>query len=192
MLYYLSRFFVSIFMHIVFRIKVEGRENIISDGPIVICSNHVTAWDPLFVAITFPQPVCYMAKAELFENKIANWFFRSVYVFPVKRGGNDLHAIKSALSILKQGHTMGLFPEGTRHTDGQEHEAKSGVAMLAYKGGARIQPVALTGNIKPFGHVCIHIGKPISYDHEAMGKPTNDDYKAMTKELMHVIEGLKK
>lgn len=179
-------------MHLVFRIKVTGRENIVRDKGVVVCANHTSNWDPVLMIVTFPYPVHYMAKAELFEKPFPRWFFNHVYVFPVKRGGNDLHAIKTSLSILKQGKALGMFPEGTRVKDGKTADAKAGVTMLAVKAGAMIQPVAIVGPVKPFHMVEIRIGEGIFYDKKELGKLENEDYKQLAGEVMERIRELGK
>ncbi|MGI6030589.1 MAG: lysophospholipid acyltransferase family protein [Eubacteriales bacterium] len=190
MLYKFCRFFVKIFMFTIFRIRVVGKEKMVRSGGVILCANHTSNWDPLLLIVNYPYPVHYMAKAELFEKAFPRWFFSHVYVFPVHREGNDLHAIKTAMGILKKGMALGMFPEGTRVKDGKEMDAKAGVTMLAIKSGAVIQPVAICGPVKPFHRVELRIGDPIYYDKKALGKLENEDYKRLAQDVMHKIKEL--
>ena len=189
-MYSFCLFFVRIFMYIVFRIQIIGRENLAQEGGVVVCANHRSNWDPLFVAVACRRPVNFMAKEELFESALGNWFFRSVNVFPVRRNANDRSAIKKAWSIVKSGQVLGMFPEGTRGKHGPAASAKAGVTMIAIKAGGVVQPIAIKGKPKPFHRVQIVIAPPIAYDRKALGKLDHEDYNRMAGEVMDIIRKL--
>lgn len=174
-----------------YRIKVYGRENIPLDGRLVICSNHASNWDPIFISIIFPREISWMGKKELFKNNIIGYLLRKLTVFPVDRDGSDVGAIKNALKVLKAENTLGLFPEGTRVKSIDLDNAKSGVALLGYKSKAPILPIYIESSYKIFNRVNIYIGKPIDLNKMIEGRPSTDDYLDLSKQILYKIYDLK-
>ncbi|MFC2741704.1 MAG: lysophospholipid acyltransferase family protein, partial [Selenomonas sp.] len=101
MIYALLKITFAMLFSIVFRAKIEGRENMPKEGPVILAANHMSNWDPPLLATFLSRPVSYMAKQELFFNFIADYILRSCHSFPVKRGAADRGAIKAALAELK-------------------------------------------------------------------------------------------
>ena len=113
MFYYLVRGLVK-FVLLFLGLKFEGIHNLPKKGAVIIVANHVSAWDPLLVAVGSPRPVHFMAKAELYQNQILARLLNALNAFPVKRGQADRNAIRKALKLLESGKVLGIFPEGTR------------------------------------------------------------------------------
>lgn len=161
MLFSIFRKIACGFMHLIFRLKVTGKENMPKEGAVIVAMNHKSLWDGPVVAVCLPRQLTIMAKKELFDIPVLKWILKWAGVFPVARGKNDLGAIKAALSALKAQKAFALFPEGRRVLPGEEHAAKAGVAMLADRTGAAILPVALSGNYRFLARVNVDIGKPM-------------------------------
>ncbi|WP_336771834.1 lysophospholipid acyltransferase family protein [Paenibacillus sp. MMO-58] len=158
MLYGIFKAVFNVLYGLLFRLEVRGLENIPREGSVILCSNHISLLDPPAVGIRVPRKVHYMAKAELFKIPVFGPLIRAWGAFPVKRGvGKD--AIRSALNLLGEGKVMGIFPEGTRNSDGVA--AKKGAAMIAYRSGAAIIPVAVVGHYKLFRKMRVFYGKPV-------------------------------
>ena len=168
--YRIVRAIVSVAVHLFFRIKKYGVHNIPSEGPLILCCNHTSISDILFMAALCPRQICFMAKDELFKNKILAFLFSSLGAFPVNRRTGDKSAINKAEEILNSGGVLGIFPEGTRHTDGAPHKAKPGTAMLALSTKAPILSCAVY-RAKPKVHflqkATFRFGSPISYEEYA-------------------------
>ena len=110
----------------------------------MICANHISDIDPVFLLMAQKRHIYYMAKAELFGSGIARWFFGKKFgAFPVKRGTGDTSAIDTSERIVKEGKLLGIFPEGTRSKDGKLGRAKSGAALIASRTGSWIIPAAI-------------------------------------------------
>ncbi|WP_169081837.1 lysophospholipid acyltransferase family protein [Paenibacillus sp. PL91] len=159
MSYLFFRFILRVLYTLLFRLEARGTENIPSAGPVVLASNHLSNFDPPTVGVKVKRKVHFMAKEELFKIPVFGPLLRSFGAFPVKRGGVSKDAIKSSITMLKEGNVMGIFPEGSRNN--QSGAAKKGAAMIAIRSGAAIVPVAIIGKYRPFSKIVVCYGKPI-------------------------------
>lgn len=137
------RYSVLAVYKIFYNFHIEGIENIPHDRPLIMASNHRSYSDPVILTIPMKRPVTYMAKEELFKNKLAGWFITKLGAFPVKRGSGDLQVIEDAVKILNSGKNLVIFPEGTRSKDGKVGKGKTGVALIAAKTGADVLPCGI-------------------------------------------------
>lgn len=160
-LYPLGKAVVSTLLYPLYRVKVIGKENFPQEGGVLLCTNHIDNLDPPVVGMTCPRPVHFMAKEELFEAPILKGLLPKINAFPVKRGMSDRQALRNALSLLKSGKVVGLFPEGTRSTDGVLQKGLAGAGFFALRGEAVVMPCAIIGPYKPFRRLKVIYGKPI-------------------------------
>ena len=194
MLYGFLQIVFRIFFYIVFRTRVYGRENIPAEGPVILAANHASNIDPPLMASLIERPVSYMAKIELFENPIFGAAIRRCHAFPVKRGESDRGAIKAAVTVLKEGRVLGLFPEGTRSKTGELQKAEAGVALIAAMTGAPIVPVAILNTHRIFANggllpqLRIMYGAPMSFQGDRKSKEALDIFSA---EIMSHIAQMK-
>lgn len=161
-MYKALRVLAVMLVRICFRFSVSGRENIPASGAVLV-SNHASMFDPVVLGVAVPRPIHFMGKAELFRNRISNWFFRKLHAFPVRRGEFDRGAIRSALEVLDRGQLLGIFPEGTRNRGEDLMPLHSGAALLASRAQVPIIPIVIVGNNKYriFHRVDVRIGTPI-------------------------------
>ncbi|MFV0636221.1 lysophospholipid acyltransferase family protein [Mitsuokella sp.] len=187
MLYTILRVIFSLLFGIVFRTKTYGKENLPKEGPVILAANHLSNWDPPLLATFILRPVSYMAKIELFEHPIFGAAIRSCHAFPVKRGAADRGAIKAALQVLKMGHVLGLFPEGTRSRDGHQHKAEAGVGLIAAMSGAPVVPACIIGTDHIFQNggflpkLRVAYGKPMYFTGDRRDK---EQLAAFSQEIM--------
>lgn len=160
-LYPLGKALCSLFFYPLYRVKVIGKENFPKQGGVLLCTNHIHNFDPPIVGIACPRPVHFMAKEELFNMPILKTVLPMVHSFPVKRGMSDRQAFRNALSILKSGNVVGLFPEGTRSPDGNLQKGLAGAGFFALRGDAVVMPCAIIGEYKLFRRLKVVYGKPI-------------------------------
>ncbi len=130
-------------MRVWFRIRVEGGDNVPTDGPVILASNHRSNMDPVLLASALRRPVAFMAKAELFVGPLG-WIMRWIGQFPVKRGGIDREALRRTDAVLARGSMLGLFPEGTRG-DGRFSAVHPGLAYIVVRQRCPVLPVAIFG-----------------------------------------------
>lgn len=159
---------------ICFRIKIEGLENVPKDGAFVVCANHKSLLDPPLLAVCLPINLRFMAKEELFDNKLFGALIRALGAFPVKRGAGDLGAMRAAIKALKDGERLVIFPEGARSPKEHMHKGKSGAVLIAAKSSVNILPVGICGKYRLFGKITVRIGKMIELD-EYYGKKNGSE-----------------
>ncbi|QED48449.1 lysophospholipid acyltransferase family protein [Cytobacillus dafuensis] len=145
----------------VYRFEVIGREHFPKEGGVLLCSNHIHNFDPPVVGINAPRPVHFMAKEELFNVPLLGKIVSNLNAFPVKRGMSDREALRKGLAILKEGHVLGIFPEGTRSKTGELTKGLAGVGFFALRSDAAVVPCAIIGPYKAFKRLKVIYGKPI-------------------------------
>ena len=163
-----------------YRLRVIGRENEPKTGSYLVCSNHISAVDPILITAALRRQVYFMGKKELFKVPLLSSLIRALGAFPVDRRGADVSAVKHSISLLKEGKCVGLFPQGTRQPgkEPRETSVRNGAAMIAYHADTTILPVFIyrkDHTPKLFRKTTIVIGKPIpfstfGYDPEAKGE----------------------
>lgn len=163
-MYYIVKFLVWAAFKIAYSLRFEGRENIPKGIPVIYASNHRTNADPPLVGIGARGKYAFMAKEELFRNKLFGWLIRSLGAFPVSRGKGDMTVIDTACERLAGGRSLMIFPEGTRSKDGKVHRGHSGAALIAAKSGAMIVPVGVCfgEKLRFRTKITVKYGKPIA------------------------------
>lgn len=171
----------------IYRYKVIGKDNFPTEGGVLLCANHIHALDPVVVGVNAPRPVHYMAKEELFSVPILGSIVSKVYAFPVKRGLSDREALRKGLSVLKEGHVLGLFPEGTRSKTGKLGKGLAGAGFFALRTNANVVPCAIIGPYKTFKSIKVVFGEPIDLTEARRNKISAEEASEI---IMKAIEKL--
>lgn len=170
-LYRIASRLVWILSRLFLDLRVEGTQHVPLAGGLLVVSNHASNTDPPLVASTCPRPLIFMGKTELFRNPLAGALLRAWHVFPVRRGEVDVAAVRLALSLLKEGSALVIFPEGTRHPEGLGR-ATPGIGYLAGRSACPVLPVAIAGSAQIRGfmsllrrpQVRVRFGKPFTIE----------------------------
>ncbi len=169
--YRFLRGLVRPFYKLFFRLEIIGRENELTEGPCLICANHISNHDIVFLALALKRQIYFFAKRELFKFKPFGAILRAFGTISVNRGTVDLKSINESIAVLKDGGYIGIFPQGTRtHEEHKPEQAKSGVGLMAYRARANVLPIYIeTKNhrVRLFRKVRVIIGKPMAF--EALG-----------------------
>lgn len=193
-LYSFACFLLRLFFFPVYRMEVRGRENIPPEGPIILCSNHVSVKDPIFLGVSQKRQVFYMAKEELFKNPIAGTVLKWLGAFPVNRGSGGAEALSTGEKLLRENAQVGIFIEGTRSKTGALGRPKTGAAYLAYKTGAPILPACVVGQSGKlplrFQKTIITFGKPISKEELGIPDETSLSLRRASRKIMASIAEL--
>jgi 1-acyl-sn-glycerol-3-phosphate acyltransferase len=200
--YWVTKFILTPFLRLFYRVRVEGREHIPLRGSAILASNHISFCDSFFLPLVVPRRVTYVAKAEYFDNWKVAWFFKANGHIPLRRGaGADWkRALDAAAEVLGAGGLFGIYPEGTRSKDGRLYRGHTGVAMLALRTGAPVIPIGFAGTdraqpvgakmMRPFKTVTIRIGPPIDLGAGIDQPQGQRALRAMTDTVMKEIQNL--
>ena len=162
LLYKILRPIMWFFYKLLLRVKVFNRKGVITNEKSIVICNHLGKADVCVVSELYKNEVHYLAKVEWFKHKFPAWVLRSFGVIPIDRDNPSISSIREALKVLKEGKTLGIFPEGTRNKkDTTIQPFKSGVAMFAIKGQAKIVPIVLQDRVKLFKTNYAIVGEPI-------------------------------
>jgi 1-acyl-sn-glycerol-3-phosphate acyltransferase len=154
-------------------LAVRHPERVPAEGPLVVAANHIGFLDGPLMAIVTPRPVHVLTKREMYEGRLGGFLMASGQI-PVHREGPDPYAVKTALHVLREGHAVGVFPEGTRGA-GEVARVKPGAAYLAMASGATVVPLVFLGTRlpgasnnslpPPRSRIVMSFGSPIEVDH---------------------------
>jgi 1-acyl-sn-glycerol-3-phosphate acyltransferase len=188
--YHAARMGIWLFGLFYFRFRVRGWRNIPSSGPVLLVSNHASHLDPPLVSTACRRRMAFLAKAELFPNRLAATLLGGLGAFPIKRGGGDRAALRTSVDLLKQGIPLLMFPEGNRTKNGELGEAKTGVAMLINQvPDVTIVPIRIDGSYHAWPP-----GRGLPYPRRitlTVGKPFRvsdlKDLPTVKKQLYHEI-----
>ena len=148
MFYWLIKAVLKPLLKMLYRIRVEGLENVPTTGPAIIAANHLSFLDSFFIPLVVKRrKVTYLAKADYFKSWKTKWFFHGVGQISCERtgGSKSQQSLEIALDVLKDGNLLGIYPEGTRSPDGYLYKGRTGVARLALTAKVPVIPVGLIG-----------------------------------------------
>ena len=175
---------------LVYRLEVQGKENIPENNAFIVAANHLSTLDPPLMCAVMNRPVAYMAKKELFVNPFMRWWLNWLGAFSVDREHLGVSTIKTVLTIKKTNWVLGIFPQGTRQEPGKISNITKGFASLAKSTKCGILPVGIIGTQEakriPFsGKIVVKIGELIPYSDNV------DDMVAQWIEAIQKLTGFK-
>jgi 1-acyl-sn-glycerol-3-phosphate acyltransferase len=182
--YWVLKVLLTPVFYCLWRVKIEGRENLPTHGPAVLAANHQSFCDSFFLPLVVRRRLTYVAKAEYFEQWRTSWFFRAAGQIPIQRSGGDAsqRALTTAMGVLERGGLLGIYPEGTRAPDVRLHKGHTGAARLSLHCGVPIIPVGISGTrvvqppgsrfMRPFHTVTVRFGPPMTRrEDDRAGRP---------------------
>lgn len=193
--YRLIRKIFAPILSIFWKIEVRGKENIPNEGKVILCSNHISNMDPILLDMVFKRQIFFMAKEELFKNKLFGSFIKKLGAFPVKRGKGDICALNLAKKTLENGNILGIFIEGTRSKTGELLKPKPGAVILANETKSKILPVCIKPvsgtSVKMFKKVIINIGEVLEHADLGIAFGRSVEIRSASRLVMEKIAKLK-
>ncbi|MFH1459140.1 MAG: lysophospholipid acyltransferase family protein [Candidatus Omnitrophota bacterium] len=200
--YWMCRFVLMILLKIFFRFKCTGRKYLPKTGGCIIASNHLSYLDPIVLSVASTRILTFMAKRELFEQ---NWFFTWLITmlnsFPLEREKTDVKALRLAMEKLNKGHSMIIFPEGTRSRTGDVKNAQAGVSMLAANSKVKVVPTLIIGTDQAMGAkakkliffvpLSVHFGQAMDMETYRRQNPNLDKKKLYLSFSQKIIDEIR-
>ena len=186
-------YLVRQYMKIFWRLQIINKERLENIGNCIIAANHISAFDPPFIGSVIPTEIHYLAKAELFKNKLFGAFLLHVNCIPVRRGSIDKRAITLVKMVLRKGHSILIFPEGTRKST----NVKSGIGKFAIEMKKDICPIYIENSTRFWQCLLgkkklkIVVGERIKAAEFAGLEDTKENYRLLANDVMNKINGLK-
>lgn len=151
--FYIARSILGGFFRSALKIRVEGRENIPKKGPYILISNHLNWSDPFILFSIFPPAPRMIFVAERngsYDSKFKKAFMDAVGkpILPIDRedSGSRVKTLKGMMGVLKEGHVLGIFPEGRMaHKEGEPFPFYVGAFTVAKKMGVPVLPIGMAG-----------------------------------------------
>jgi 1-acyl-sn-glycerol-3-phosphate acyltransferase len=182
-----------------FGLRIIGRGQLLTEGPVLVASNHQSFLDPPLIGNLYQDEMVYLARKSLF-NRITRWLYSEWNAIPVDQDKPDMASLKTIIRKLKEGRRVLVFPEGSRTLDGNLGEAAPGIGLIAVKSGVPIQPVRISGarDALPrgsarirFARITVSIGPPIHLTAEEIkAVKGKEDYERIARRIMAAIEAL--
>jgi len=184
------------------RLHLEGYDRIPTEGPAILCPNHISFLDSAFLMLTVPRRISFVGKAEYMDSWKTKHIFPALGMIPIDRAGGDRSqgALEAAAAVLQRGELFGIFPEGTRSRDGALYRGHTGAARLALQVRCPILPVGVIGTREiqpPDAKVpklrmdcTIRIGRPIKVERYQDRADDRMVLRQITDEVMFEIREL--
>jgi len=182
-----------------FALRVLGAERLPERGPLILVASHRSWLDPALVGAASARPVRFLILDRVYDWRWVGWFFRWMRTIPVSsRPGDALRATRVALSCLRRGEIIGIFPEGRVFPEERPGVWRHGVALLALRSGAPVVPVSIRGSAEawPHGHswprraqVRLVVGDPIRITAERSGKEAIERVAERIRATLAELEG---
>ncbi len=167
-----------------FFIRFDGSENIPRNKACILMGNHQCLLDPITLALcAWDREIRFMGKKELFDIPVLGRIFTLAHGFPVDRGNMDMSAMRTAIDVIREGHTLGIFPEGTRSRGPQMRPLLGGASLIALRSGCPVIPVYIDGNYRLFHPIRVTIGSPIKTEDILSGRINKDACEKLTTRM---------
>lgn len=146
--------------HVLGRVKIIGKENIPYGKPYVVAMNHISIYDPPFIAAFWPEILEIMGASEVFDKPGQGQLVKLYGVMPVHRGEYERTLLEKIVRILKSGYPFLIAPEGGRSHVTAMRRAHAGIGYIVDATGVAVVPVGLVGTTDDFWHRAIRREKP--------------------------------
>ena len=165
-LYEVVRVLAIIVFHTLMPVRFHHRERLDREAPFVLIANHQHALDPVVMAMGIPKhQLVFLAKKELAGNsKFLRNVLTRLHCILVNRHETDMEAMRACMKAVRMKKILLIFPEGTRHHEGQMEQIENGTALIAMRSKAPVIPIYFARKLGWFKVTNLYVGEPIPYD----------------------------
>ena len=187
-IYTLARIIFGFLFHTIFPLRFHNAQIVEEmQPPYIIIANHRSFADPMALAIKVKRyEIRFIGKRELAHGRLKSWLFSGLHMILVSRHATDMAAMRQCMQTLKEGHILGIFPEGTRHQPEMMQEVESGTAIIALRARVPLLLVYIDGKIRPFHITHIYYGKPMELD-DLYAQGANNDTAHQLCQRIHDV-----
>tara|TARA_B110000305_G_scaffold128541_1_gene143820 strand:+ start:396 stop:1004 length:609 start_codon:yes stop_codon:yes gene_type:complete len=188
-----------LYFKIFHRLEINGLDRIPSNNGFILASNHLSFLDPPLAGCKVKRNLHYFARDSLFKGPLG-FLIKRLNSIPVNRGQLDLGTLKRTLKVLRDGHPLLVFPEGTRSMDGSIGPSKKGLGLLVIKSKCPVLPVRIKGSYEVLGKgkilprigrkLSITYGSLIPFDSLCPSPVDKDSYEQISNRVMSEISNL--
>ena len=184
----MARIIFGFLFHTIFPLRFHNAQIVEEmQPPYIIMANHRSFADPMALAIKVKRyEIRFIGKRELAHGRLKSWLFSGLHMILVSRHATDMAAMRQCMQTLKEGHILGIFPEGTRHQPEMMQEVESGTAIIALRARVPLLPVYIDGKIRPFHITHIYYGKPMELD-DLYAQGVNNDTAHQLCQRIHDV-----
>ena len=192
-IYTLARIIFGFLFHTIFPLRFHNAQIVEEmQPPYIIMANHRSFGDPMALAIKVKKyEIRFIGKRELAHGRLKSWLFSGLHMILVSRHATDMAAMRQCMQTLKEGHILGIFPEGTRHQPEMMQEVESGTAIIALRARVPLLPVYIDGKIRPFHITHIYYGKPMELDDRYAQGVNNDTAHQLCQRIHDVFYAMR-
>jgi 1-acyl-sn-glycerol-3-phosphate acyltransferase len=163
--YALARLLLTPLYHVLWRVRVEGGDQLPATGATIIAANHVSFFDSVALSMAIRRTLNFVGKVEYLDSWKTRRLLPALGMIPMDRrdGRHAMSALRAAAGLLRAGRMFAIFPEGTRSRDGKLHDGHTGMAYLSMETGAPIVPTGIVGTdrVQPPGTMLPRPFRPV-------------------------------
>jgi len=192
--YPLARAICAFIFNVIYPTEIQNGKNLPENKGVIVCSNHVSNIDPVMINYSQKRMVLFMAKKELFKNKLLAGLIECFGAFPVDRGQDGGKAIENAGNLLKENNCVGIFLEGTRSKTGELGRGHAGAFLIAHQTNTPLIPCCITprdGFIKAFKKTKITYGEPVTCEELGITGGNSKEYREAAKRFMEILASMR-
>ena len=190
-LYEITRVLAIILFHTVMPVKFHHRERLLQEPPFVLIANHRHALDPIAMAMGIPKKqIVFLAKKELGKSPFTQNIMTRLHCILVDRHNVDMEAMRACMKAVKMKKILLIFPEGTRHHEGEMEQIETGTALIAMRSKAPVIPIYFDRKLSLFKVTNLYVGEPIPYDDLLAEGINTDTCEQMNERMRETFRGM--
>ncbi len=190
-LYEIARVLAAVVFNTFLPARCIHREKLDAEAPYVVIANHRHALDPVAMAYFIrKRQIVFLGKKELGKGKLVTNILMRMHCILVDRHNTDMNAMRSCMKAVKMKKILLIFPEGTRHHEGQMEQIESGTAMIALRSKAPIIPIYFDRKLSLFRRTNLIVGDPIPTEDLLAEGINTETCEKMNERLRETFRGM--